>query len=62
MKEVLNECVGCPPEIGCMGDSCPYRHVTRYYCDECENETQLYEFDGGEYCISCIEKMLSKIN
>jgi hypothetical protein len=62
MKKVLNECVGCPPEIGCLGSTCPYRNVTRYYCDECGEEEQLYEYDGKELCLDCIEKELTKVN
>lgn len=57
-----NECVGCPPEMGCLGSSCPNRNVLRFYCDECGDETQLYDFDGEELCIDCIEKRLDKIN
>lgn len=25
-----NECVGCPPEKGCLGSTCPYRKVKHY--------------------------------
>lgn len=60
MKRVENDCVGC--ELHCLGDSCPYRNVTHYYCDDCGEELQLYEFDGEEPCIDCIEKRLKKVN
>jgi hypothetical protein len=61
MKRIVNECVGCPPEIGCFGDSCPNRNVPRYYCDECGDNAPLYEYEGGEYCIECIKKMLDVV-
>ena len=61
MVEITNECVGCPPEMGCLGSSCPNRNVKRFYCDECKEETQIYEFDGEELCIDCIEKRLEKV-
>lgn len=61
MKETSNECVGCPKEIGCLGSACPNRKVTRFYCDECGEETQLYYYDGQELCINCIEKQLTKV-
>jgi hypothetical protein len=55
-----NECVSCG--LPCLGSSCPYRNVTRYYCDECGEETELYYYDGMELCIDCIESLLEKVN
>lgn len=54
MKQVENECVGCPPEMGCMGSSCPYQRVTRYYCDRCGDENILYDYYGEELCQECL--------
>jgi hypothetical protein len=61
MKTIEDECVGCPPEIGCLGSSCPYKDVAHYYCDNCGEETQLYYYDDKELCIDCIEKTLEKV-
>ena len=61
VKTIENECVGCPPEIGCLGSSCPNLNVVHYYCDECEEEAQLYHYNGQELCIDCIEKSLEKV-
>lgn len=58
MRKFENECIGCPPEIGCLGSSCPNRNVPHYYCDKCGTEDVLYEYEDGEYCIECIEEML----
>ena len=62
MKRVYNECVGCK-EMGlhCLGSACPNREVTRYYCDCCKDEAELYYYDGEELCIDCIEKRLEKV-
>lgn len=38
MLKHVDECVGCPPEKGCLGSACPNRNVPRWFCDECENE------------------------
>ncbi len=56
MKKIENECVNCPIEIGCIGNSCPYRNVVRFYCDKCGNEEQLYHFEDEELCANCLLK------
>ena len=56
MKRILDECVGCPPEIGCFGSSCPYKNVVRFYCDRCGEENKLYHYDGEELCEDCLLK------
>ena len=57
-----DECVGCPKEIGCLGDSCPYRHVPRHYCDKCGREGAEFAIDGQEeYCKECVKEILSDI-
>lgn len=61
MRRVENECIGCPPELGCIGSACRYSKVTRYYCDECGDETKLFDFDGRELCLSCIEDLLEQV-
>lgn len=38
MIRIENECVGCPPEMGCLGSCCPNRNVKRIYCDICGEE------------------------
>ena len=59
MIEITNECVDCG--LPCLGNSCQYRNVKRYYCDSCGEEEQLYDYDGEEHCLDCIEKRLDKI-
>ena len=51
-----DECVGCPPEMGCLGHACRYRDVPHYYCDVCGDELddyELYELDGKLLCSAC---------
>ena len=55
------ECVGCPDDLGCIYEACPYYMVTRYYCDECGEETDLWYFDGEQLCVDCILKRLEKV-
>ena len=63
MIKYENECCDCStPLYPCVGNSCSKLHVPHYYCDECESEEQLYEFEGKELCLSCIEKRLEKVN
>lgn len=56
MRSVENECVGCPPELGCLGNICPNKNVTRFYCDRCGYEGKLYHYDSEEICESCLLK------
>ena len=56
MKSIENECVGCPPELICLGDSCPYRNVVRFYCDRCGEEEKLYHYYNEEICKDCLLK------
>lgn len=56
MKRIEDHCVDCG--LPCLGNSCPHRNVTCYYCDDCDVEDTLYEFDGEELCIDCIVKRL----
>lgn len=62
MIKYENECVGCPPEMGCMGDSCPNRDVQHLYCDRCgEDCEELFIFDGEELCEDCLKNSLERI-
>ena len=49
-----DECVGCPPEIGCLHSACKYQNVPHYYCDKCGDEDKLYDYDGEQLCKSCL--------
>lgn len=59
MIKTFNECVNCG--LPCLGDTCPNRHVTRFYCDKCGDETdELYEVDGEELCEDCLKDRFRK--
>ena len=54
-----NECVGCPKEMGCLGSSCPNRHVLHLICDECGSDVEeLFEYDDKEVCEDCLHDHL----
>ena len=38
MIKYINECVGCPPERGCLGSACPNRNIPVVFCDMCGEE------------------------
>lgn len=61
MIQYEDECVGCPAELGCLGDSCKYKNVPHYFCDECGDEEELYYYDGRELCLHCIERDLTPV-
>lgn len=58
MRKYENECVGCPAEMGCLGNSCPYINVPRDYCDICGEEGAKYRIYGDDYCEDCIKEYL----
>lgn len=59
MVEYENNCVGCPPEIGCSRPFCKNWNVPVWKCDKCkEPNVTLYEVDGEEVCEECALKML----
>ena len=61
MEVIQNECVGCPPEISCIGNSCPYKNVSRHYCDYCGREEKLYHYDNDEICEECLLKQFEVV-
>lgn len=44
------------------GDTYVTEEIVFFYCDECGEEDQLYDYDGQELCIECIKAKLDKIN
>ena len=60
MREYVDECVCCGKP--CIGSACRYKNVPHFYCDDCGEETTLYEFDGEELCINCIKMRLDVVN
>lgn len=62
MIKIENECVGCPPDLGCIGNSCHYLHVRRFYCDKCNcEEEELFWFEDEQLCVDCILEQLEKV-
>lgn len=68
MIEYIDECVGCPPEMGCLGNSCSYKNQPYLVCDECGTVMDdsageyLYEYDvDQQLCLDCLSKHFTKI-
>ena len=59
MRIVESGCVNCG--FPCLGRACRNYEVIRYICDDCEDEATLYEWDGKELCLYCIEKSLTVV-
>ena len=58
-KRIESECVSCG--MPCLREACPKFAVIKYYCDKCDEEAELFKYDGKELCIDCIEDMLDKV-
>lgn len=63
MIKYENECVGCSAgAYPCNEYSCKYSNVPHFYCDDCGLELDyLYDFEGEQLCLECIERRLVKI-
>lgn len=57
MVRLENDCCDCAvPGYPCRGSSCGLRSNPHYYCDECEEETVLYECEDKQLCAECLLK------
>ena len=59
--KLINECVGCPPEMGCLGSACPHRNIPVFSCDQCGDDGDIYEYEGQHYCPSCLLDLFDKV-
>lgn len=57
MKEIRDDCIGCPSGIGCMGLGCPYKNAEYTVCDDCGDDAY-YNVDGAELCEDCTDKLI----
>ncbi|WP_373266738.1 hypothetical protein [Hungatella hathewayi] len=56
------QCVGCPPEMGCFGETCPYKKVKICECDNCHDTFDiLYNYNGQQLCSECVLKELDVV-
>lgn len=62
MLKFESECVDCPSEISCLGNSCPKRNILHLICDCCyEDAEELYEYDGEQLCEDCLLDAVPKV-
>jgi hypothetical protein len=62
MIKFESECVDCPNEIGCLGDSCPKHNIPQLICDCCgEDVEELYGYDGEQLCKDCLLDAVPKV-
>jgi len=59
MLKLENQCVDCG--LPCIGNSCHYRNVPVYYCDECGSPEAKYKIEGTDVCEDCALKILNEI-
>ncbi len=59
MIKKCDECVGCPPEMGCLGNGCPYMNMEVKVCDCCRDDAA-YSIDGEDLCERCAAEYLNE--
>ena len=60
MIRLESDCVDCG--LPCIYQSCPHYQMVIYECDDCGHEVdKLYDYDGQELCIDCIELRLERV-
>ena len=57
-KKIENHCVDCG--LPCIGNLCPFRNVSVYYCDECGDEGAEYKLDGNDLCEDCAKERVKE--
>ena len=61
MTTYENQCAGCG--LPCLFEGCRHYRVPVLICDGCgEEKDALYEFDGGELCLDCVAKRLTRVD
>ena len=60
MLKYVDDCVSCPPELGCLGNGCPKKNIPVYYCDICEEEIADYHADGQDICEYCLKEHIDE--
>lgn len=58
MRVIEDNCVGCPEELGCLGEACPYRHMHIDYCDICGDDLAECKIDNQDMCEECAKEYL----
>lgn len=56
MQVEYKGCVGCPSEMGCLGEACPQRY-TETVCDYCGGAAS-HNYMGENVCEDCLERFL----
>lgn len=57
MTTYENDCVGCD-----VCYHCGAKKTKHIICDDCGEEKPIYDYEGEELCIDCIEQRLRRIN
>lgn len=50
MEKIENDCCDCG--MPCI--DCGRKRTPHYYCDECGDETKLYEYEDKQLCETCL--------
>ena len=59
--EYEDYCVGCPPDLPCLGAACMYHgKFPVFYCDRCGEEAE-YHIEKEDLCEDCAKERMKEI-
>lgn len=58
MMTLESDCVGCSPDLPCLGCSCKYfGRSPHFHCDVCGSDAN-FQLDDKDYCSDCLSQKL----
>ena len=61
MIKIVNECCGCG--LPCLGNPCPKRNVSVYFCDKCGKQIDGAVYNSeieGDLCEDCMNELVKE--
>lgn len=61
MVRYESDCVGCVPDLPCVGPGCQYYGMRPHlYCDHCGESADYILDDETHYCTDCLNNLMNE--